>query len=36
MTYNIVLQILTGEIGHEDDLQAATEKIGLLQQKNEG
>ena len=33
VTYNIVLQILTDEIEHEDDLQAVTEYIDLLQRK---
>lgn len=33
VTYNIVLQILTDEIEHEDDLQAVDEDIGLLQRK---
>ncbi|MDR7665448.1 hypothetical protein RG963_06545 [Methanosarcina sp. Z-7115] len=31
--YNTVLQILTDEIEHEDDLQAVTEYIDLLQRK---
>lgn len=31
--HNIVLQILTDEIEHEDDLQVVTEDIGLLQRK---
>ena len=33
VTYNIVLQILTDEIEHEDNLQAVTEYIDLLQRK---
>ncbi|HWQ48685.1 MAG TPA: hypothetical protein VN414_07020 [Methanosarcina sp.] len=33
MTHSIVLQILTDEIEHGDDLQAVTEDIGLLQRK---
>ncbi|MDI3539360.1 MAG: bacterioferritin [Methanolobus sp.] len=33
VTYNMVLQILTDEIEHEDDLQAVLEDIELLQQK---
>lgn len=33
MTCSILLQILTDEIEHEDDLQAVTEDIGLLQRK---
>ncbi len=32
VTYNIVLQIMTDEIEHEDDLQAVLEDIELLQQ----
>lgn len=33
VTYDMVLQILTDEIEHEDDLQAVTEDIDLLQRK---
>jgi bacterioferritin len=33
VTYNIVLQILTDEIEHEDNLQAVMEYIDLLQRK---
>lgn len=33
VTYKIVLQILTDEIEHEDNLQAVTEDIDLLQRK---
>ncbi|WP_292465194.1 ferritin-like domain-containing protein [Methanolobus sp.] len=33
VTYNMVLQIMTDEIEHEDDLQAVLEDIELLQQK---
>ncbi|WP_406657850.1 ferritin-like domain-containing protein [Methanolobus sp. ZRKC2] len=33
ITYNIVLQILTDEIEHEDDLQAVLEDIELIQKK---
>ncbi len=33
VTYNIILQIMTDEIEHEDDLQAVLEDIELLQQK---
>ena len=34
VTYNIVLQILTDEIEHEDDLQAVMEDIELLQRRD--
>lgn len=34
VTYNIVLQILTDEIEHEDDLQNVMEDIELLQRKD--
>ncbi|MDP2217953.1 MAG: ferritin-like domain-containing protein [Methanolobus sp.] len=33
VTYNMVLQIMTDEIEHEDDLQAVLEDIELLQHK---
>ena len=33
VTYNMVLQIMTDEIEHEDDLQAVLEDIELLQYK---
>ncbi|WP_340817739.1 ferritin-like domain-containing protein [Methanolobus sp. WCC4] len=34
VTYEIVLQILTDEIEHEDDLQAVMEDIELMQRKD--
>jgi bacterioferritin len=34
VTYEIVLQILTDEIEHEDDLQAVMEDIELMQRRD--